>query len=260
MKNLAKEKMLKHQKLLGTFFELGTATAIECLGLAGLDFVVIDTEHGPFDVESTIDFIRAAELHQMTPFVRVKDGKRPSILKMLDIGAKGIIIPCVENVAQVKEIIKAGKYYPLGERGVAPSRGSGFWFDNDATHGLDTYFKISNDQTLLIPQCETKGCLEHIEEIVALHGVDGIFVGPYDLSVALGQPGQFDHPAMVEGIARILNACKAANKFSLIYTGNVEASQKFLQMGFDGVAHNMDAVLYTEAFRSVKHALHDYLS
>ena len=89
MKNAIKEKMRSGEKVLGTFFELGGNTAVECLGLAGLDFFIIDTEHGPFDVESAMNFIRAGELRGISPLVRVKDTTRPSILKMLDIGAMG---------------------------------------------------------------------------------------------------------------------------------------------------------------------------
>ncbi|HRS22374.1 MAG TPA: aldolase/citrate lyase family protein, partial [Clostridia bacterium] len=92
MKNEVKSKMEMGLPVIGTFFELGDATAVECIGLSGMDFLIIDTEHGPFDVESAMDFIRAAELRGIEPFVRVKDHTRSSVLKMLDVGAKGLII------------------------------------------------------------------------------------------------------------------------------------------------------------------------
>ncbi len=99
------------------FFEIGSSIAVESLGIAGLDFLIIDTEHGPFDVESTMEYIRAAELKDLTPFVRVKDRTRSSILKMLDIGAKGLIIPFIKTVEDAEKIVEYGKYFPVGKRG-----------------------------------------------------------------------------------------------------------------------------------------------
>jgi len=101
MRNEIRQKLQDGEKVIGTFFEIGGATAVECLGLADLDFFIIDTEHGPFDVESSSDFIRAAELRKIAPFVRIKDATRSSVLKMLDIGAKALIIPCINSVEEV---------------------------------------------------------------------------------------------------------------------------------------------------------------
>ena len=189
--------MLSGEKTLGTFMKLGTATAAECLGLAGLDYLIIDTEHGPFNPQSALDFIRAAKLYNITPLARVQEISRAAILKLLDVGAMGLIIPCVNTVEEAKTIVSYGKYAPVGERGVANTAGSGFWFEDYASHGMPAYFETSNRETLLFPQCETLGCLEHLEEIVILPGIDGIFVGPFDLSTAMGIPGQFDKPEFI---------------------------------------------------------------
>ena len=250
MKNMIKEKIQSGEKVFGTFFELGGSTAVECLGLAGLDFFIIDTEHGPFDVESATDFVRAGELRGICPLVRVKDTTRPSILKMLDIGAMGLIVPCVQTVDEVKKLVEYGKYFPVGQRGFAPARKAGFGFEPFA-QDIESYFATCNRETMIIPQCETKGCLEHIEEIAAIEGVDGIFIGPYDLSVALGKPAQFADPEIAGAIARVLAACKAAGKFSFIYAGNKDGAKKFFADGFDGVAYNMDAIVYINAYKEL---------
>lgn len=248
MKNVLKEKMMRQEKVIGTFFELGGTTAVECLGISGLDFFIIDTEHGPFDVESSIDFIRTAELSRMTPLVRIKDVSRPSVLKMLDIGAKGLIVPCVENINQVKSLVEWAKYYPLGKRGFFTARPAGYGY-KDFVQNIDQYFKICNEETLLIPQCETIGCLESIEEIVNIKGVDGIFIGPYDLSIGMGIPSQFDQPEFLNAISRILKACQNAGKFSFIYTGSNDAAKEYLALGFNGVAVNMDAAILINAYK-----------
>lgn len=250
MENKIKEKMINGESVLGTFFELGGNTAVECLGIAGLDFLIIDTEHGPFDVESTMDFVRTAELRGITPLVRVKDVSRSSILKMLDIGAKGLVVPCIETVDQVKQLVEYGKYYPLGKRGFFYARAAGYGFDSFAGN-MEEYFNTCNEKTMILPQCETQGCLDHIEEIVNIDGVDGIFIGPYDLSIGMGKPAQFTDPDFINAINRILKACKTAGKFAFIYSANNSTAKKYLADGFDGVAINMDAAVYINAFKSL---------
>jgi 4-hydroxy-2-oxoheptanedioate aldolase len=249
-KNAMKAKMRSGEKVLGTFFEMGGGTAVECLGLAGLDFFIIDTEHGPFDVESAVEFIRAAGPYSISPLVRVKDATRSSILKMLDIGAQGLIVPCIRTADEVKQLVEYGKYYPLGRRGFAATRVASFGF-NPLMTDLEAWFARSNEETMIIPQCETSECLDSIGEIAAIEGVDGIFVGPYDLSVALGKPGRFDDPECVAAVDRILRACRAAGKFSFIYTGDANATKKYFADGFDGVACGMDTMFCVNAYKNL---------
>ena len=212
MKNLLKEKLLAGQKGIGTFFEIGGSNAVECLGASGLDFFIIDSEHGPFEPESAADLVRAACLRDITPFVRVKDCSRAAVLKMLDIGVQGLVVPCVESVQEVRDLVSYAKYYPVGNRGVMWGRDA-IWGEADyASKGLAQYFETCNSKTLLIPQCETAGCLAGIEEITHIDGVDGIFIGPFDLSVALNKPGEFGTQEFKDAIDRILKACKDAGQ------------------------------------------------
>ena len=249
MKNICKEKLLRGEKVVGTFFEMGGASAVECLGLAGLDFLIVDTEHGPFDVESTMDLVRAANLRGITPMARIKDITRPSVLKMLDIGVQGLIVPSVQSAEEVRALVEYGKYFPLGKRGVAFGREAGWGAADFASGSLESYFETCNRETMLIPQCETLGCLEHIEEIAAIDGIDGIFIGPYDLSTAMGCPGQFQSPAFREAVERVCRACKAAGKFVTIYANDAAESRDYFQRGFDGVAMATDTSHYIQAFR-----------
>lgn len=126
MKNELKARMLAGERTLGTFFETGSATAAECLGLAGLDYIIIDTEHGPFNPQTALEYIRAAKLYGTTPLARVSEISRQAILKLLDVGAMGLVIPDVRTVEETKKIVEYGKYMPLGRRGVANTAGSGF--------------------------------------------------------------------------------------------------------------------------------------
>ena len=250
MINYTKQKMLNGEKTLGTFLELGTANAVEALGYSGLDYIIIDTEHGPYTEESAMEFIRAAKMSKLSPFVRIKEISRPAVLRMLDIGAEGLIVPCIQTVEEVKSLVKHGKYFPLGERGFFFARASGYG-NEDFAKSIDGYTAKCNYETMILPQCETLGCLQNIEEIASIDGVDGIFVGPYDLSIALGMPGKFNEPEFVAALERILKACKDAGKFAFIFATDADAAIKNLNMGFDSVAINMDIAILINAYKNI---------
>ena len=247
MKNQLKEKLLNKEKPLGLFFDTASVSIMECLGRCGFDYVIIDNEHSPIEAESSADFMRAAELCGMTPLCRVRETSRPAILKLLDVGAQGLIVPNVNSVEQVKEIINYAKYYPLGERGFCPSRKDGWGFDIPG--GVPAVMEHFNAETLLIPQCETVGALENIEAIAALDGVDGIFVGPFDLSISMGMPGDFGNPVFQAAIDRIVKACHEAGKFCMLFGGSVDAVVAGYKRGFDAMAYSLDAALFIEAMK-----------
>ena len=252
MKNQVKAKMLAGERTLGTFFELGSATVAECLGLAGLDYIIIDNEHGPFDPQTTLDYVRAAKLYGLTPFARVSEISRPSILRLLDVGVMGLVIPDVRTVAEVEKIVEYGKYLPLGKRGVANTAGSGFWFEEYAQQGLEHYFEVSNAETMLLPQCETVECLNDLENILRVPGIDGVYVGPFDLSTALGKPGKFDDPEVKDAIAHIQGVCRSMGKLSFIFAADEAAARQDFDLGYGSVTLGMDATVLTNAFMGLK--------
>ena len=240
----------------GTFFELGGRGALEALSRSGFDYVIIDTEHGPFSVESTADFILACERGGLKPFVRIGDIRRPYVLRMADIGARGLIVPCVRTVDQVREIVTHAKFPPVGNRGYCPNRTTG-WGADDWAADVNGYMAECNRRLKVIPQCETKEALDCIEKIAALDGVDGIFVGPCDLSIALGVPLQFDSPLLTAAIERVLAACKASGKESYIFAGNMADALKWARAGFDSVTYGLDAGIFTGACRALVKEFHD---
>lgn len=251
MKNGVKALFQNGDKSVGTFFELGSTAGVQCLALAGFDYVIIDLEHGPFNPAMTADFVRAAKLHGTVPFARVQSLERPDILKLLDVGAMGLIIPAVKTAEQVRRIVEYGKYRPLGERGLAGAAGSDFWMEECARMGLSAYLAHVNNETMLIPQCETLECLEDLETIVSIPGVDGIFVGPMDLSSAMGIPGQLQAPEFQEALRRIRRICAEHGKFSMIFAGSVQAAKSYLEMGYDSVTYGMDAMTLIAACRDI---------
>lgn len=248
MKNELKLKLQSGRRPIGMFCDTASDYVVECLGRTGLDYVIIDNEHSPIDAETSARLIRAAESSGLTPLCRVREISRPAILKLLDVGAQGLIIPNVHSVEQVRDIISYARYYPLGERGFCPSRKDGWGFD-----GLGSVAETMehfNRETLILPQCETTQALDSIEDIAAIDGVDGIFVGPFDLSISMGIPGDFSNPAFQAALERIINACRAAGKWCILFTGTVEGIAAGFARGFDGMAYSLDAAVLIDAVRS----------
>lgn len=251
MRNRLKEKIANGEKTLGVFQVLGDASISEIIGYSGFDYVLLDTEHGPYDVTGAQEYVRAAKLAKTTPLVRVKDSSRNSILKMLDIGAMGLIIPHIHEVDEIKRVVEYGKYYPIGDRGFGITSGNTYLTADYTKKGLDHIFDVHNEQSLIIPQCETKESLENIEEIAKVEGVDGIFIGPYDLSVSLGVAGDVEGPVIIDAIKRIVKACQEAGKFTIVYTGNLDFVPKHYDLGVDSVTYASDAAIIAETFSDI---------
>lgn len=241
MHNILKEKLAQGKQPLGTFVGTASPAVVECLGCAGLDFVILDNEHSPVEAETTAAMVRAAELRNVTPLARVREISRPAILKLLDVGVQGLIIPDVRGTEDVRRVVDYAKYAPVGRCGFCPSRKDG-WGTDPQCGVLDTMAHF-NQETLVIPQCETAEALSDIETIAAMDGVDGIFIGPFDLSISMGMPGDFENPQFRAALARILSACRAAGKPCLIFAGDGAGAAVRFAQGYDAVAMGLDATL-----------------
>ena len=249
--NRIREKFLNHELSVGTFTQLSSTVAVECLGRTGLDYVLIDTEHSAVGIEFLSSAITAADAAGIVPLVRINDITRSKVLQPLDYGAQGLIVPAVETVDQVRRLVEYAKFPPVGNRGFCPTRDGGYGYDEISMQGTEAYFAHANRETLLIPQCETVGCLEHIEEITAMDGVDGIFVGPFDLSIALGRPMAFDCDEMHAALDRILNACHKNNKMAFIFCGDAQAAKTRAAQGFDSVTAGLDIMALVDSYRAM---------
>lgn len=249
MKNVMKEKMERGQKVLGTFVWMGGTSTVEALGYSGVDFIVIDGEHGPFSVESIQEMCRVADLSQMTPCVRITEVTRSNVLKHLDVGAEAIIVPDIKTIDEVRNLVRFAKYYPIGERGVAFARKAGYGYSEKAKAGMSEYFENCNKETLIFPQCETTECVDIIEDIVALDGVDGIFLGPYDLSASLGNPGDFDSPRFKEAFEKVCRAVKNSGKYLMIFSFSKDGSRDYFDIGADAVVYSSDVNVMVDAFQ-----------
>lgn len=233
--NLMLEKYVQGKKLIGAFFNSGTVVSAELLGGLGFDFIVIDGEHCQYDFMEIEAYIRAAECRCLTPLVRVADCSRNNILKMLDLGAMGLYIPFIKNAEEVRNVADLCKYPPMGQRGLGYGHKVGYGIDPIVANGPEDYIKWANENTLLFPQCETVEAVENIEDILAVNGVAGIFIGPYDLSISMGIPCQFDHPRFAAAVKKVKDACNRTHKMVLTMGMTPADAKTKFEQGFDGV-------------------------
>ena len=253
--NALRQKMNSSNPVVGTFAHLGGLATVECLGLAGLDFVVIDIEHAPFSMETATDMVRTAELAGVSSVIRVCDHSRPSLHKALNTGASAIVVPCIESVQEIKDMLKEGRFYPHGKHNFPYARNSNY--NGKCKDGLQSFYDRENREKLLIPQCETLGCLNHIEEIMAMEGVDGLFFGPFDLTADMGIIGQFDHPDYLEARRRVVKACQDNGKFAWTYSASTGDAKADFSDGFLGSAIGIDTGIYTSAYKQLMSEMND---
>jgi 4-hydroxy-2-oxoheptanedioate aldolase len=189
------------ERQLGVIVKMPAAASVELAGHAGFDYVMIDTEHGAADMIELEHHVRAAETAGIRPLVRVSDARSPDILRALDAGACGIIAPHALSELDVRQAVSLTRYPPTGRRGLALSTRAGAYGTRSAAEHVQ-----AAEELLLIVQIEDAEALERLPEILDAEGLDGIFIGPSDLSASLGVRGQTDHPAVEAAIERVVEA------------------------------------------------------
>jgi 4-hydroxy-2-oxoheptanedioate aldolase len=204
----------------------GSTLVAEAVARAGFDAVTIDLQHGALDDAELLGVLQAIATTDCVPIVRVAWNEPAAVMKALDLGAWGVICPMIEGADDVRRFVRACRYPPLGIRSYGPTRGR-------LVHG-DAYASSANDQVLAIAMIETRGALEALEEIVAVPGLDAVFVGPADLSQALGGPPGADWvdgpvPAALE---RVLACCADAGVHAAIYTRSSAYARAMRERGF----------------------------
>ncbi len=205
IKNEVKRKLKQGEPTVGNWVGLPSPSVVEILVRFGMDWLVLDTEHGPYGEEMLEDMMRAMRGSGVTPIIRVPDTDPAIIKKALDRGGYGIICPLVNTAEQARLAVSSCKYPPEGIRGVAGARASGYGAD------LPTYYAECNDEILVACQIETAEALDNVEEIAAVPGVDMLFIGPSDLSANLGLFGRTDEPSFRAAVDSICSAARAAD-------------------------------------------------
>jgi 2-keto-3-deoxy-L-rhamnonate aldolase RhmA len=235
--------------LVGTFLNLGSALAAEACAIAGFDWLLVDLEHGGASEESLLGQLLAADAHDVPAVVRLESAERIRAGRALDLGAAGIMFPRLDTHAEVTEAISHLRYPPEGDRGVASyNRARRFALGADP-------LEADNDRVVGVVQIESVPALRAADAIAATDGVDVLFIGPSDLSHALGVPGQLDHPIFVDAVAQVLEASRRAGKAAGILAGTVEAATSYLVQGLSFVAVGSDSAFVARGAAAVTDGL-----
>jgi len=206
-----KRKLKAGEATLGSWMSMAHVSIAEILAGAGYEWVVIETEHTAIDNSEVLRLIGAIEHAGAVPLVRLAWVDPIQCKAVLDSGAAGVLVPMVNTRADAELAVGMAKYPPLGFRGVGLARAQGYG------SRFAEYVAHANDDTLLLVQIEHKDAVANIEEILDVEGIDGIFIGPYDLSMSLGLPGQISHPTVVAARDKVLAAAKARGRVAGIH-------------------------------------------
>ena len=243
--NPVKERLQQGQPVVGHWISLASAAVVEIMAASGMDWLLFDMEHSPAGGETVEAMIRAMKGTVTVPLVRVA-GNDPVLIKQaLDRGALGVLVPLVETPEQARAAATASRYPPEGIRGVAGTRANRYGAD------LAAYFAEWNRQVLVSCQVETARALEQVEAIAAVPGIDLLFVGPNDLSAALGCFRQFDHPRFLAAVERILEATRRASIAAGYMTAGAAEALARIDQGFRFVALGSDARLLAGGTQAV---------
>jgi len=227
------------QPLLGTWFMSAAPSVAEALGHCGFDFLVIDMEHSPIDIGEAIALMRTIAGTPAESMVRLAWNDQVRVKQVLDAGARNILFPFVQSAEEARAAVSYTRYPPEGVRGVAAvHRGSRFGQTKD-------YLKNASNDIAVIIQLETPAAIERLSGIAAVPGVDSLFVGPGDLSAAMGRIGEVGHPEVQALLAKAANDARAAGKPIGIVGPNPEMVSRFIDYGYTWVAVASDLGLLT---------------
>jgi len=241
MQTNIKERLRESEAVHGCWLNMGSAVSSEIVGQAGFDWVLIDLEHGIGNESGLIYQLQSLENSNSTPIIRVESYEAARVKKVLDLGASGIMFPQIKNTDEAKLAISNMYYPPTGQRGLAKMIRSTNYGAN-----FKQYFDSITDNLIGIIQIETLESLKHLEDIAALDGVDVLFLGPADLSLALGVLGQWDHPDFVNAAKSISMAAKKAGKACGVLFFDIDQYDFYYRLGYRFLASGSDMVFVNE--------------
>ena len=235
--NRFKRALAAGQSQIGLWCSLSSHYSMEIVAGAGFDWILLDTEHSPNDLESLVTQLQAAAAYASTPIVRVPWNDMVTIKRVLDIGAQTLLIPYVQNPDEARAAVAAMRYPPAGVRGVAgTTRATRFGRIKD-------YAKRAHEELCLLVQLETRDALAHIETIAAIDGIDGIFIGPADLHASLGHTGEVANPAVLPLIEDSLRRIRKAGKAPGILVGDETLAKRWIDAGSLFTAVGVDTAI-----------------
>ena len=246
IENKLKAALARGDMQIGTWLNMGSDAATEMAGNAGFDWCLIDGEHAPFDISVILQQLRVLAACEASPVVRVPVGEAWVIKQVLDLGAQSLLVPMVDTPDQAAAMVAATRYAPNGVRGMgaAVARASGYGADPAYVHHADS-------QICLLLQAETRTSLENLDAILATEGIDGIFIGPVDLSADMGYPGNPGAPEVKAAIKDAVGRIRAAGKTAGIIHYGVADFAYYQEIGVNFLGVSSEAALLRSAMQNV---------
>jgi 2-keto-3-deoxy-L-rhamnonate aldolase RhmA len=241
-----KQKLVQSRVTIGSWLSWGFSPITEIMAKAGFEWLVIDLEHTAIDYSEAYQMIQTIDLAGCAPLVRVGDNDKLIIKRVLDSGAQGIVVPMINTAEEARRAVDAAYYPPRGTRGVGLSRAQSYGVD---FHG---YRQWALEETVIIAQIEHYLGVNNLEDILAVDGIDGFIIGPYDLSGSLGHPGKFDHPDVLDALQRVEQVMNISSKpggYHVVQT-NREELQFRMDQGYRFLAYGDDMVIFAEKLRA----------
>ena len=229
-KNKIKQMMAEGKPVVNGWLSIPSTVSAEAMAHLGWDSLTVDMQHGLIDYTNALPMLQTISSTEVTPLARVNWNEPGQIMKILDAGSYGVICPMVSNKEEAEKFVQACMYPPQGYRSFGPIRG--------LIYGGSDYPDHANDEILKIAMIETKESLEKLDEIMSTPGVDGIYIGPADLSLAIGEKPGFDKPENTKAYSEILRILEHAKKnkiFAGIHNGTPEYANKMIEKGFNFV-------------------------
>ena len=230
----------------GSWITIPHPSVAELLVRAGFDWLTVDLEHSAITLESAAELIRTIDLAGVTPMVRVGSHDANVIKRVMDAGAHGIIASTVNTAEQAAAIVAAVKYPPVGTRGVGLSRAQGY------ADEFEEHYRWLNEESIVFVQIEHIEAVRNIEAILRVPGVDGFFIGPYDLSASLGIPGELNHPKMLEALATVRRAKENIGTVAGVHVVQPLAAdvRRKMEEGYRFIAFGIDYLFMLKTARS----------
>ncbi|BEU96062.1 HpcH/HpaI aldolase/citrate lyase family protein [Acidovorax sp. DW039] len=245
--NPFKTALAERRPQIGLWLSMADAYLAEAAATCGYDWLLIDGEHAPNDLRTTMAALQAVAAYPAHPIVRVVEGQTALIKQMLDIGAKTLLVPMVDTAEQARSIVAATQYPPQGIRGVGSAVGrSSLWSSRS------DYLNVADDEVCLLVQAETVTALTNLEAICAVDGVHGVFIGPADLAASMGHRGNPGHPEVQAAIEGAMKTIIASGKAAGTLTSDPALAQRYLDLGCTFVAVGVDVLMFTGAARKLR--------
>lgn len=250
--NRIKQALSDGQSVVGTMLlEFRQPGVMPLLANAGFDFVIIDNEHGVFNIETIVDLTRTGRHVGLTPIVRITDVTYAEVAHTLDAGAQGIMIPRIVDAQQVRDAVQFMKYPPQGIRGNATGLASTDYKSEPVVDIMPRF----NDETMLIVQIEHVSAIENLEEIVTIPGVDVALIGPNDLAISMGITGQMESPLLHAAIEKTIEVCEAHGVYPAIHFADPELATYWARKGMRLISSSADITMLVQAGLEVSSAI-----